>query len=82
MIMPRRDEVSTAGSAEENGEVADMADDEVKPPQAVDDGRFTVGTTVVDNAFIDSLLNARKLELLHDPEIVSLLNRAIQKRNS
>ena len=77
--MPRRDDAGAAAATEENGEVAE--DDDVKPPQAVDDGRFTVGSTVVDNAFIDSLLNARKLELLHDPEIVSLLNRAMQKRN-
>ena len=81
VIMPRRDEGAAMGTPEENGEVDGSEDGDMKPP-AVDDDKFSVGNMTVDAAFVDSLLNKRKLELLHDPDIVSLLNRAMKKRTS
>ena len=69
------------------GENGDLVDPEVegevdKPAAVVDNSKFNVGTHVVDSAFIDSLLNARKLELMQDPEIVALLNHAMKNNRS
>ena len=55
---------------------------EVDKPVGVDNSKFNVGSHVVDSAFIDSILNARKLELMQDPEIVALLNHAMNKKLS
>ena len=71
----------------ENGDMADPSEvvvegGEVDKPVGVDNSKFNVGSHVVDSAFMDSLLNARKLELMQDPEIVALLNHAMKKRSS
>ena len=55
---------------------------EVDKPVGVDNSKFNVGSHIVDSAFIDSILNARKLELMQDPEIVALLNHAMNKKLS
>ena len=55
---------------------------EVDKPVGVDNSKFNVGSHVVDSAFVGSILNARKLELMQDPEIVALLNHAMNKKLS
>ena len=71
----------------ENGDMVDPSEvvvegGEVDKPVGVDNSKFNVGSHVVDSAFMDSLLNARKLELMQDPEIVALLNHAMKKQSS
>ena len=44
-----------------------------------EDSTFMVGTLKVKNSMLDELLNERKMELLSDPEVISLLSSAVQQ---
>merc|ERR1712241_1199365 len=63
------EEMETSQEEAEMNDVGEMKD----PP--IEDTTFMVGNLELKDSIFDDILNKKKLELLMDPEIVSVLNR-------
>lgn len=73
--------VEMAEPTGENGDTSEGAYSlQASSVEVPKDDTFQVGDMTVKNSLLDELLNARKIELFHDPDIQALIRAASQKR--